>query len=353
MRKCLYYLVFSFLFIVGAARAMEVSGLNVATVLVENASTAARQAALPNALGQALIKMSGNPAVMTLPTVQNALDDTNALIQSYGYSNQNQPDGQMQLLLQITFDSKALKQLLRKAGQADWSSDRPLTLLWVQTQNGGQPQILSNTNDTQLSQDILKVAKTRGVPVLLPAMDLDDQAFMNTGTDAFDPSLLKQAMKRYAAAAVLAGNIQQNENQWQGQWILLMDNTPYRWRNTEKSMDDLLTRAMNDVANLMANQLAVVDKKGLQTGVTLDITNVTGLADYAKVLSTLRHLSPVANVSIKDMSGSDLLLQIKTIGGEQALSDALSLEQNFSAIESPDNSDGKADLYYRWNGLAS
>jgi hypothetical protein len=75
---------------------------------------------------------------------------------------------------------------------------------------------------------------------------------------------------------------------------------------------------------------------------------VQDLNDYAKVLQTIRHLSPVAGVSIKDMNGAELSLTVTIVGGEQALADALSSNQHFISLDTSD--DTNADLAYRWQG---
>ena len=100
----------------------------------------------------------------------------------------------------------------------------------------------------------------------------------------------------------------------------------------------------------MANQLAVTDNKALQTEITLGVSNVQNLNDYAKVLQVIRHLAAVMNVSIKDMNGSDLLLSIKAAGGEQALVNALSSDSRFVALDTSNNSNSSTDLFYRWQG---
>ena len=350
MRWSVLCLFFSLFFMINVAEATVVLDLNVVTVAVANASSSARQAVLPKALGQVLVKLSGNPAVMTVPAIQNALDDMDSLIQSYAYLNQEQADGKSQLQLQIRFDLKALKQLLQRSGQADWPDNRPLALLWIQVPDQYGSTILSNTNDTPVSQVVKQTAKLRGVPILLPTMDLQDQSLLNKETSTFDQALLTQVSHRYGAAAVLAGRIQQNGTQWQGSWLLLMNDTPYQWRNSADSMNTLLQRSINDMVNLMANQLSVTDNKDLQADVTLDISNVQNLDDYAKALQAIRHLTPVTGASIKDMNGSDLLLLVKTIGGEQALITALSLQSRFIALDAADDSSGNADLFYRWRG---
>ena len=243
MRKQILYWIFPLLFIASLANATNVSGLNVAIVPVANTSASARQAVLSKALGQVLVKLSGNPTVMTVPAIQNALDNMDVLIQSYSYLDQKQSDGQGPLRLQVTFDQSALKQLLQRAGQAEWPSNRPLTLLWIQILNGNDTSVLSNTNDVALSQEVQQAAKLRGIPILLPAMDLQDQSLVNEKTETFNQTLLKQVSDRYGTAAILAGNIQQNDGQWEGSWLLLMNDTPYQWRNKAGSIDVLFRTA--------------------------------------------------------------------------------------------------------------
>jgi uncharacterized protein len=347
MRYYRYLLIFFTIFVASLAQAAYVADLNVASVAVKNTSVAERQSALPAALAQVLIKMSGNPAIMTLPAVQDAVDQVSDLLQSYSYATQVQPDGASQRQLQVAFDQKALAQLLRKAGQAVWSDHRPLTLLWWKLQGDQGADVISSASDALLLRDIRQDAKQRGVPVLLPAMDLQDQAFLNNQPGQFlAVNALSKVAKRYDAPAILAGNVQKNGGQWQGKWLLLVQGTPYRWLNSASTLEGLAKQAVNDMANLLANQLTVSDDKGMQTQVLLDVGDVARLGDYARVMSVLKHLMPVASVVVRDMSGSHLLLEVKAIGGVQALTQALSSQSELTS-EDVDQQQS-ADLYYRW-----
>jgi len=353
MRKLLQFLPVMGLLFCGAVHADTVADLNVAGVQVANASAAERERVMPSALGQALIKISGNPGVMTLPVIQDASTSVNDLIQSYSYSTRSDANGQSQLMLQVTFDKNGLITLLQKAGQAIWPSDRPMTLVWLNIQDGSQTNILSSSNDTPLLQALKKDAETRGIPILLPAMDLQDRSLVNSdSTKTFDISKLKQAEKRYAATSILAGKLTGTaDDRWHGRWLLLVNGVPYRWENTGSDINSSIAGAVADMANLMANQLAVVDNKDLRTDVTMEVKDVGDLGDYAKVIKILRRLSPVAQVTVKDMTGSELILQIKTLGGEQALTRALASKHLFAALPmSSDQANSKADLYYRWLG---
>lgn len=350
MRNYFYGLIVILMLICSVANPSVAPNLNVASVPVSNMSVEIRQKALPPALGQVLVKMSGNPAITTIPMIQNAMDDADGLIKSYSYSREILDNGNAQLMLHVTFDRKALKKLLRRAGQAYWQKERPLTLLWFQIQNTNDQEMLSNTNDPSLSHDILNTAKARGIPVVLPAMDLQDHDFVKTDANGgVDPSLLQQAAARYGATAILVGVVNQGDQQWRGTWTFYLNDAPFHWQGEADSLSSLCQQAVNEMANLMANQLAVVNDKDLQTNVTVRVDNVAGLEDYAKVLLTLRHLSQVAGVSVIDMDASDLILNVKTIGGAQALSDALSKQTHFVSTETPDNLKNKVDLSYRWS----
>jgi len=352
----LYFLVqVSFgIFFASIAQAVTLNDLNVATVQVANDSASARMKAMPIAVGQVLIKMSGNPGVMTLPVIQNAASDVNGWIRSYSYFTQVGANGKTQQMLRVTFDKAALVKILEKSGQSIWSADRPLTLVWVNIQDGSQNNILSNTSATPILQALRTNAKLRGLPILLPAMDLQDQSFINDNeAQDFDVKKLKAAAKRYGASAILAGNISGTaDDRWRANWMLLANGAPYRWQNTAVDLNAVIAGAVGDMANLMVNQLAVVNDKDLRTDVMMTVKGVGDLGDYAKVLKVLRHLAPVAKVTVKDMHGSDLLLQVKTLGGEQALTRAMAAKRLFTVLphQSDEQGNDQIALSYRWLG---
>jgi len=347
MRRHFFYLIFSVFFAVNVAAATIVSRLNIAMVPVNDTSLAARQIALPKALSQVLVKLSGNPKIMTVPMIQEALGQVNQLIQSYDYLNQTLADHSSQLILRVTFNETALKQLLRNLGQANWSDQRLLTLMWIQMVSHGNAMVLSSTNDMHLSQEVQKTAQLRGVPILFPTMDLQDQSFISS-KDPFNRSLLQQAVMRYGADAILGGYVRENNHQWQGRWFLLAKGVPYQWGSKADSIEILLQDAVNDMANLMANQLAMVDDQALQSDVILQVNQVENLEDYVTVLSKLRRLTSVAKVTTQKINDSSLLLCVRVAGGEQALSNALASESHFVALNRPDTLEHQADLWYRW-----
>jgi len=343
------------------SQAVILSDLNTVKILVKDTSVSSRQVALSQALGAVLVKMSGNSKITTLPMIHNMQLKANRFVQSYTYLSHDVLDDSGSLALQVSFDKKELKHILRQSQQSIWSSDRPLTLLWIDVEDGSDHQVLSSTTDSPLIEILQKTADVRGVPILFPAMDLQDWSLTDFSVDkegtysAVNYQLLQKMLTRYNAVVLLAGYLERvDTNRWQGQWLLWLEGAPYRWHSQPDEMDEVLSQAINNTVNLMVNQYTVVSSNNLKKKVLLAVSQVNDLSHYAKVLAKLRHLVPVAKVTLEDIKGSNILLDLEVIGGTQALVQALSTQSCFlPALAAPshcsNDSDRCADLYYRWN----
>lgn len=90
-------------------------GLYAGTAAVASQSDEDRAVALRAALGQVIVKLSGNDAVLSRPDVVHALAKADHYMQSYGYQNDPaQPSGHMQLV--VEFDHNAVDSLLHDLG---------------------------------------------------------------------------------------------------------------------------------------------------------------------------------------------------------------------------------------------
>lgn len=333
------------------AWAVMVPNMNTADLLVPNRSNAVFRADLPKALSQVLIKQSGNPSIMTLPTVQNALGSIMQLVQSYSYKTVTDNNGNTQLQLHVMFDHRAILHLLRQSGQAIWGSDRPLTLVWLTLSSTDNSDVLSNSMTTPLATQVMQTAKMRGLPILLPMMDLQDQNYTNSNqAQAFDVAKLTAAEKRYGANAILAATVSTGfANAWQAKWLLLLNEQPFAWSNQANTKIALVDAGINKATNMMASQFAMIDNSALQSSVSLEVLGVNNLNDYAHLLCYLNRLSPVSQVSLTNLSGSTALLQVTIVGGQQALVRLLNNGERLAAIPSPlSQGVNRADLYYRY-----
>ncbi len=335
-------------FCCGVAAAMQVPALNAADVVVANNSSAVLQQALPKAFGQVLVKLSGNAAVMTLPTIQNALPQVNRYIESYSYSD----SASNPLTLHVIFDLKAVKQLLENAGQAIWSSDRPLVLVWISVPVQSQSEVLSSDQlSNPVTQVIQQEAHSRGVPVLFPVMDLEDQSNVAQTTSAVpNAEQMQRIGQRYGTHAVLAAAVvPDSANGMQGEWQLFLNGLSYEWQSSGADVMQVVTNGINRVSDLMANQLGTLDTKGMQRVVTMRVSGVQNLNDYVHMIAELKKLTPVVDVAVSDMGSNAVLLKVKTIGDRDNLASALNSASGFVAESSPTSlGENAPDLFYHW-----
>lgn len=325
------------------------ASLNTVEVPIANPSYNEVVKAFPKALASVLVKVSGNTAIMTLPQIKNATPTVNTLVQSYSYTSKLDSDGNKQLYVKVTFDKKGIANLLSAAKQPVWVKNRPTVLVWMTVdEGGGQPSyVLASGLDNDIAQLLQKDVDKRGLKILLPTLDLEDQDFINTDTtQIFDQIKLQEAAKRYGVDVVLAANIKQGDGQWDIDWLMLVGSQPFEWETQAAMKAQSLDQGINNMANIMVNQFSVSSNQDLQTEVSLEVVNINDLTDYAKLLKYIRGLPIINNVDVKNMTNSQVVLDIKLTGGKQALIDTLAKSMMLQpATDSPDNI---ADLSYQW-----
>ena len=345
--------------------AQHVADLTVGQVAVADRSATTLNRVAPIALGQVLIKMSGNPSIMTVPALQPALAQANQFVQTFSYQ-QTEIEGKPQLLARIQFDKTVLDNLLHQANQTVWRADRPLTLAWVNLdQNDNNPNTILASDDHIPAVVALKTdADQLGLPLILPAMDIQDQSYINdNSTMPFDVTKLAAAGQRYQVKSVLAGNISSVvDGSWQGQWMFMLNGQPHQWNTVGATPQQVIQQAMQDMDSIMASVLAVRDNVKLQSPVAMQISGVSSLDDYAVVMNELKQLDVVANIAVAQLDGATMVVKLNVVGGEKALVTALQHNTDFSPLVQPmvapvDHS----DLYYQFqtstnsnsNGAAS
>jgi len=278
--------------------------------------------------------MTGNPSIGTLPAIQNAKGGAKRYVQSFTYVTQTSPaktpEGQSiqpaQLMLHVTFDKTALKQLIQQSGQTIWNPDRPQTLVWIKIQKDGKTNILSNSENTKLTQAIHKLSDKRGLPFLLPEMDLQDvntsqQILSGNKNPQFNQAALQILAKRYQTKAVLAGYLTFNgmAGQWNSKWLLVLSNEPYQWNISDGQPKNVIKKALNNIVNTIATNFAVSNEAQVQHPVLLQITNVPDLKTYVNLTEFLKNLDSVQQVTMQNMTQDTVVFKLEVADTDSAL----------------------------------
>ncbi len=339
-------LLLLYLLSVGTALAVRVTALYQGVLPATSQSATERNQLAGQALVQVLVKVSGNPAILTQPSIKAHLNSASSLMQEFSYSSAS---GQTKpYFLQLNFDEEGINSILRDAGAPIWGQNRPLLLVWLEYEVPRHPpEIIGADSGNPISVLLKQNTDRRGVPVIFPAMDVQDLGQVSIHDVAImDIPKLLNATKRYAGDAMLMGRIVQVADGYNTQWKLIMGNDQWGWMITGKTIPDVLTTIADRVADTLAGRYATVITNQVQSNVTLKIVNVTEADDFVQVMNYIKHLTPVADVQLVQITGSDMILKVSLRGAQESFAEALSVGQKLTPVSSDKKQSG---WVYQWN----
>ncbi len=229
--------------------------------------------------------------------------------------------------LWVRFDPDAVRAALRQAGLPVWGDARPTTLLWLAVEDGVRRSILAEDDQSPLEQALLAAASARGVPVILPLMDLEDERNVSFGDlwGGFSAPV-RAASARYGTHAILVGRIRHFAGgPWSARWTLYSGTRTSRWRTTADAEAPLLAAGVDGLADRLAAQFALPAGASARGLVEIEITGVRSLADYARARAYLRGLSPVLHVQTVAVAPDRARFRLEVQGDAQGLEQAIGL----------------------------
>lgn len=326
MKKLLLISILSGCFVWQTATAYRVRDLYTGTVPVQSKSAVDRARALPQAMLQVLVKVSGNPKVDAFPLIDEQLKNAVAYLQQYSYQHQDEQNS-APLLLRVQFEKQGVQQILKTAGQAIWAADRPQLVTWVNWvhKQGADTELLNNNTD--LARDITRAADTRGVALIFPMLDLQDMAAVSVAdVAALHIARLEQAAERYGSQNLLIGQLVENaENAWQATWILVLQGQRLRWQFEGESAQQVIQAGINRVANAMAARFAVVEESQEDNVTYIRVANLENAVQYAKVMKYLQGLAVVKDVEVMQVAPTFVVFQLQLNSSLRSLEQAIAL----------------------------
>ncbi len=312
------------------AWAVEVATLYTAQVALDEEQNNPRQEAYKAALSEVLLRVSGTQ-LSSDPEMIELLFPSPA-----SYVVQFRP-GEEETLW-VSFDGEAIEQVLRQSGQTVWGSERPVTLIWLAVDWGqGDREIIAAGDPDQsrdsgrsidrnrlLRQRVLDMAERRGLPVLFPLLDTEDQQNV-TFSDiwgGFDEQLLV-ASERYEADSVLVGRIRPESNQ-RHRWN-------YYFAEDERIWNGEPELVLGLVADQLADEFAISGDAPLEY-VDLNVSGIDSVEAYAEMQNMLAATNVIESFTISEVVGDRIRYRVEALGGLDRLRRALRfnglIEQN-------------------------
>jgi len=290
-------------------------------VVVSDQTTSVRHAALQDALREVLVRVTGQQSVLTAESAQELLDNPEQLVQQYRYFTEQQQEPPL-LKLWVRFDGAAIRQALQQQGLAYWGGERPDTLVWLAVEDRGRRYVVSADDSSDVHDAVETAARQRGVPVLFPLMDLEDQTqvqFSLIWGGFFDRVMT--ASQRYNPQSVLIGRLNRSPSGgWTSRWELRVAGRPNSWSDSNQQLDRLARQGIDDVADILARQFSVATAGGIPVDAeSIRVEGVETLAAYARVSNYLATLTSVRGVQASEVSPSAVRFNLQLSGSMDSL----------------------------------
>lgn len=351
------------MFFAASAVAVPVEDLYVAEVLVPRASQTQLASGAREGLLEVLVRVSGTTEVSDSPVIRQALSRPQNYYYQYSFESPDEPvqsgdapeeepdddDREAEStarILRIYFEPSAIARLLREGGFNVWGSNRPSILLWVAVSDGQGRRLLGETDDSELVQSFNRQARRRGLPLMYPLLDLEDEANLSPAAVwGFFLGRVADASQRYNPDSILTGRVSKiGDDRWSAHWSYFIEERWISVDSTASSIDALVEQVIDRLADNLVSRYAIGSSRGF---VWMRVESVDGLEEYAAVSGYLENLLPVLDSQVVEVSGNEVLYRLSTEGQSRQLVEIIELDKKM-VLMNPSAVDRDAVLKYRW-----
>ena len=202
----------TFLLLAGGVQAAEVNDFYLVRLPVSGAQLTDAQRS--EALDDMLIRYSGLRELPASPALQSAQQQAGRYIAQTQTRNENG-----EKTADVSFDPAAVQHLAQTLGLPVWNHDRPAIMLWLVDNRGnnsaGERRIMLDQEYSAAREQLRQVAMERGIPLLLPLGDLEDNMAVSA-SDVFGNFInpIAAASLRYQPDAVLVASLNNDSLTW-------------------------------------------------------------------------------------------------------------------------------------------
>ncbi|MFT5759054.1 MAG: hypothetical protein ACI9LM_003803 [Alteromonadaceae bacterium] len=350
-----YWLVLIILFYTTSPFAIEVKNLYVSTVKVSSQTSAERNKALKAAMEGVIIKVGGKSSFLQLPTIKAELENYNSYVRRYRYQRENSGNQ-----LVVTFDEEKINQLLVQENLPIWGRLRPQILLWVVNEEGFNRAVLSDSSRSELPSMIEQFSQTRGLPIIMPMMDLTDANKISI-SDLWGrfSQPITLASSRYAPEAIIIVRISNSslvpetennidcellcqQNSYVVDWSFISNANQMSIKESNQGFGQkyqggnkvaLIKLALDDITDNIYKRYALSTTTSNEF--TIEVANINTFESSIALTSFLNELSSVQKVKLISAHGNQRRFHLTLLGSQQSLLASLRLNKELQQYIDP------------------
>lgn len=275
----------TFLLLAGGVQAAEVNDFYLVRLPASGAQLTDAQRS--EALDDMLIRYSGLRELPASSALQSAQQQAGRYIAQTQTRNENG-----EKTADVSFDPAAVQHLAQTLGLPVWNHDRPAIMLWLVDNRGnnsaGERRIMLDQEYSAAREQLRQVAMERGIPLLLPLGDLEDNMAVSA-SDVYGNFInpIAAASLRYQPDAVLVASLNNDSLTWH-----LYDAAPDKLQTSlPQSQEYTLPGAPDQTVGEMLEQVADYYAKKARDAAT----PATAVAGAASASMAPASTVPVAN----------------------------------------------------------
>lgn len=290
--------------------------------------------AIQTALKAVLMRTSQNKAILKQAKIKKALKKSRQLVQQYRFLSESQPDSEKKvLLMKIAFYPQEIDELIgkKKAVISPPSSPQTSITTWVLFDD----VILGNEN--KLVQKLKYWAKQSHLLLVLPMLDLEDQAMLNSNQLAqFDIQQIKNASVRYKTDLILMLHLQKQADLYFLDAVLLNQQIATSWQ--EQAEENVIFDYLFQWIKKQKQNKTSIDNTSInQNRYQIVIKNIMSAMDYLRIQNYFSNNTLIESSRLIQMDSQQLIMEIKLAGKLSILQQQPRFNVLFEVIESTDN----------------
>ena len=311
----------------GASVRAEVA-LYEADVVWHEGDAAAREEAFRQALRQVLVKVTGQRHLGEPAQVELLVEYAQALVQQYELRTATVASGDVTVQeprLWVRFDEAAVDRLVEDAGLPVWSRPRPALLVWLVARRDGVQRVAGSENDERIADILRQGAASRGVPLVLPLHDLEDQGLSGPPELWIDAEAqIRAASRRYGPGAVLIGRLDESIL-WEARWSLLLAGGVHRWSTEGQLLDLVVDEGIQEAIDALSVRYASSEPEMERPAVVVSVSGVHDFQAYVRAIRYLESLDAVNSVEVLGVVFGRVRLALELRSGVAGLRELLAL----------------------------
>jgi uncharacterized protein len=272
----------------------------------------AKRVATAQALGQVMVKLTGNPAAAGNSVVRRAMSVAGSLVSETSTRQDGDTASGMPVyknILVVSFDPEAVDALIAAGGLKYWTGARPRPILWLVIDDGRGPRLVTSQ---QLS--VVKPLATRGLErglrFLIPNGNSVEQAAVNSVWD-LNTAALQPLTARYQNNAQLLGKVYRSVSGWSAQWVMTQDGAEVaRWVSTKADPRQVIASGADGAADALSKRDGIYFNTGVAGKYRIDVVGVDSSQDFVRLMGYLQQMAIVRRVQVVQATPEMLRLEL-------------------------------------------